>query len=547
VPADSLTIPTSSAVTDRPDVATHGTSWLAVAILVGLALVVRLGYLVSLQSAGFVWNDVDQYLAKGARLVATGQFAWTWDAVAYPWGGRVYALPPLYSLYLAPFAAFDSYPFNAFVGLAILNALMVPLVMGLGARLHSERAGLAAAVLYAGWGSDIAAFGSVRQEPLYVPLVIVAFWALARAWDGVGGRFGWAAAGAAFGLAALCRSMPIYFVGLMAVILVIRDRRRDGPRQALGLVAGFALLTVPYSVALSRYLGQPTLIENHGGIIVAHKLLSHGSEVPSFSAIVTAVGARAATAPVGFAVETFDQARSLLHIAGGRFIQEGIVAGSAASARWWEATAHLLIDLPWLLALGLCPLGLALARARPLGVILLLWALLNLGLTAITGFGGSRLRAPFEPHLLLLASVVLAGGWGRPRWAWLGLAGAVTTALIATMLPEVGRSFSARANYGPRWVADGVEHRVTLTGAGGTNVLVVGSKLDVTVTNPGSQPVQVDLKVDGTTVMAGAAIGPGEHRVAEVAYGPPALAFVEVSAVDAQARPSIVEVRAVRR
>ena len=406
--------------------------------------------------------------------------------MAYPWGGRVYALPPLFSLYLAPFAAWPGYPFTALVGLAVLSALMVPILVRLGARLHSERAGLVAAGLYACWGSDVVAFGSIRQEPLYVPLVIAAFWALARAWDGAGGRFAYGVAGAAFGLAALCRSMPIYFVALLAVILVLRDRKGGGARHALGLVAGFALLTLPYSLALSLHLNQPTLIENHGGILVAHKLLSQSTQVPDFTTVATALVTRAVTEPLAFTGEALDQARSLLHIAGGRFIQEGIVAGSAAAAERWKAAAHVLIDVPWILALGLAPLGLALARARPLGALLLLWALLNIGLTAITGFGGSRLRAPFEPQLVLLASVVLAGGWARPRLPWLGLAAAATVAIVAAMLPQVTRSFGARAGYGPRWTAaSGLESRVVLTGASGANILVTGGGLDLHRHQPG--------------------------------------------------------------
>jgi len=548
VPADSLTIPApaSTSIPVRPAIASRGVR-LAVAGLVLLTLGLRLAYLFSLRTDGFVWADVDQYLAKGASLVRAGHFAWTWEAVGYPWGGRVYVLPPLYSLYLAPFAAWPSYPFNAFVGLAVLNALAVPLVVGIGTRLHSERAGLIAAVFYALWGSDIAGFGSVRQEPLYVPLVVLAFWLVARAWDGIGGRLAWGLAGAGLGLAALCRSMPIYFVAAMAGVLVLRDLRGAGPRQALGLVAGFALLTLPYSLALSIHLGQPTLIENHGGILVAHRLLAHDGRVPSFTNVAATLIARATRTPLAFAAETADQARSLLHVAGGRFIQEGIFAESAGRAQAWTWAWHLLIDVPWILALGLAPLGLALARGKPLGAVLLLWALLNIGLTAITGFGGSRLRAPFEPHLVLLASVVLAGAWARPRLPWLGLAGAASAGLMVVMAPQIERSFAARANYGPRWVAEGAEHHAIVAGASGVNILVAGGALDVVVTNPGAEPVHVDLKVDGTPVMAAAAIAPGEHRLIAVPYGPPALAFVEVSAVDAQARPSTVDVRAIRR
>ena len=237
----------------------------------------------------FVWHDADAYLAKGARLVESGEFRWTYDAVAYPWGGRVYALPPLFSIYLAPFARFASYPFNAFVGLAVLNALAIPLIVRLGTRLHSLTAGLVGGLLYACWGSDIVGFGQVRQEPLYVPLVIAATLALVRAWDRRGaGPF--ALAGAAFGLAALCRSMPIYFVAAAAVALVLRDRRRRRRSEALGealaLAGGFAALTLPYSLALSIHLGQPTLIENHGGILVAARYLHGGNRLaaPGFGA-----------------------------------------------------------------------------------------------------------------------------------------------------------------------------------------------------------------------------------------------------------------------
>ena len=157
-------------------------AWLAVGAIAALALVLRLGYLIVLYRDGYVWPDVDRYLANGASLVASGRFRWTFDAVAYAWGGRVYALPPLYSLYLAPFAAFPaSYPFNALVGLAVLNAAMIPVIAALGSRLHSARTGLVAALLYACWGADIAAFAAIRQEALYIPLVIVASYALVRA------------------------------------------------------------------------------------------------------------------------------------------------------------------------------------------------------------------------------------------------------------------------------------------------------------------------------------------------------------------------------
>jgi hypothetical protein len=53
-----------------------------VAALVVVTLILRLAYLMSPRSDGFVWSDIDQDLANGATLVRDGHFAWTWQPVA---------------------------------------------------------------------------------------------------------------------------------------------------------------------------------------------------------------------------------------------------------------------------------------------------------------------------------------------------------------------------------------------------------------------------------------------------------------------------------
>jgi subtilisin family serine protease len=496
---------------------------------------------------GYRWYDADAYLAKGASLVAGGSFRWTYDAVAYPWGGRIYALPPLFSLYLAPFARFASYPFNAFVGLAVLNALAIPLVVAIGARLHSWRAGLIAGFLYACWGGDIVGQGQVRQEPLYLPLVIAATLALVRAWQDRGTR-AFALAGAAFGLAALCRSMPIYYVAAVAAILVLRDRKGAGPREALALVGGFAALTLPYSLALSLHLKQPTLIENHGGILVAARYMPTGrTQVPGLGGIVSAIAREVVRSPATFAQVTFDQTRSLLPLTGGRFLQDGVFAATAADASGWKVLAHAFIDGPWLLVVILAPLGAALTRSKPATALLAGWALLNLGLTALTGFGGSRLRCPFEVHVALLASAAIAGGWARPRPLALGLgvAGSVLAALL--MVPEVTRTAGGRANYGPRWTLEEARTRAQVTGASGANVLTTGRGVDVALTNPGPTPIRVGLRVDDARLLEGAVIEPGTSRSLPVVSDRIGLLFVQVESTTPDGRPALVDVQVDRR
>ena len=550
MPAESSALPAPLIVTAPPAEARPAYwPWLAVGGLVALALTLRLACLFFLLGPDFVWHDADAYLAKGARLVEAGQFRWTYDAVAYTWGGREYALPPLFSIYLAPFARFASYPFNAFVGLALLNALAIPLIVRLGTRLHSLTAGLVGGLLYACWGSDIVGLAQVRQEPLYVPLVIAATLALVRAWDRRGaGAF--ALAGAAFGLAALCRSMPIYFVAAAAVAVVLRDWRMAGRREALALVGGFAALTLPYSLALSIHLGEPTLIENHGGILVASRYLHGGNRLapPGFGRVAGAILQELATSPVTFIQVTLDQARSLLPLTGGRYLQDGVFAASASSAAGWKVAAHAFIDAPWLFAIVLAPLGVAVARNRPAAWLLAGWALLNLGLTALTGFGGSRLRCPFEVHVALLASTVIAGGWPRPRRPLalgLGLAGSVAAALV--MVPQIERTASARANYGPRWTPTGAGTVARVSGASGANVLATPAGLDVSLRNTGSTPIRVDLRVDGVAILQASVIEPGAERRLEWRAVRTGLLFVEASSTTLDGQPAPVDVQIDRR
>jgi hypothetical protein len=551
VPADGSPLP--AAPTDRIQPAPlERPSWIAVAVLVVVALALRLGYLRYLAGEGLVWHDVDAYLVKGASLVKTGSWRWTFEAVDYAWGGRVYALPPLYSLYLSAFAGYASYPVNAFAGLAGLNAAVIPCVVGLGVRLHSARAGLIGGLLYALWGPDIAGIGAVRQEALYVPLVILAFAALARAWDGHAGRGSFVLAGAAVGLAALCRSMPIYWVALLAVVLWLRDWRRLGLGHALALAGGFALITVPYSVALSIHLGQPTLVENHGGILVAQRYLVSGRrDVPGFATVVTTILGQAFSTPGAFFGTTFDQAHSMLRTGGGRFLQDGVFSATATSAAQVKWLVHAAFDLPWLLSLVLAPLGVVLARHRQLALVLLLWALVNIGLTAITGFGGLRLRCPFEVHLALLASVVLAGRWSTPGPPLLALGAAGSVAMALLMAPQIAHTAAARANYGPRfrWTIDVPETRASVTGASGANLLAFPAGLEVRLTNPASTPVSVDLTVNGVAVLRGAPIGPGSLRATpvRVPVAGPELVFVEVAAADAARQPATIDVSVIRR
>jgi hypothetical protein len=271
------------------------------------------------------------------------------------------------------------------------------------------------------------------------------------------------------------------------------------------------------------------------------------TQVPGLGGIVSAIAREVGRSPAAFARVTFDQARSLLPLTGGRFLQDGVFAATEADASTWKRLAHAFIDAPWLLALVLAPLGAALARSKPAAALLAGWAHLNHGLTAVTGFGGSRLRCPFEVHVALLAAVALAGGWTRPRPLTLGLGvtGSVLAALL--MIPEVSRTAGGRANYGPRWVLEETRTRVQVAGASGANVLTTGHGVDIALANPGPVPIRVGLRVDVARLLEAAVIDPGTSRALPVRSDRTGLLYVQVESTTPDGRPAPVDVQVERR
>jgi hypothetical protein len=209
--------------------------------------------------------------------------------------------------------------------------------------------------------------------------------------------------------------------------------------------------------------------------------------------------------------------------------------------------AHAFIDAPWLFAIVLAPFGVAVARNRPAAWLLAGWAVLNLGLTALTGFGGSRLRCPFEVHVALLASTVVAGGWPRPRPVALafGLAGSIAAALV--MVPQIMGTAAARANYGPRWTLTEARTVARISGASGANVLATPAGLDVSLRNTGPAPIRVDVRVDGVAVVEASVIEPGAERRLQWRGLRTGLRFIEVSSTTIDGGPAPVDVQIDRR
>lgn len=488
---------------------TEGTKRLLGAIVL-LGLVLRLAYLLTATSdPGFVWQDPDNYMQDGYEL-ARGENGWHWDfdVVRYRVGDIHYALPPLYIVFLSLFAAFPGAPLTAQIAQALLATGSIPLVFLLGKRLHSPRAGLWAATATAIWLPSIIAVWSTMQESIYVPLVLSAFVAMTQVSTPESRWRYWFLSGLLFAGAALTRSMPVYFLPPVALLAVLwSDQKRYALRQSAALLAGFALLTVPYSVALSRHLGRATFIENHASQRIASEYeayLPSGERKPMGSVAIAETLWRAfSDRPVEFVSGITQTTKSVFHVNGGRLLQLYLSTQHRVTSQLWRVATDVS-DLIFVSLTILAPFGVALARDRRVAVLLALWVLLNIFLTSLSGFGGARFRLPIEPQLVLFGSVVISGKWRHPQTrVVIFVAAVVALGLAAVTVPQLPWSFRARGDHGigvQRAPGTG-ERIIFLTGEGAFNTLVDdGGAIDMRIERAGAtaeETTHVDLFLDG--------------------------------------------------
>ena len=526
---------------------------IVLAALVVASLALRLWLLhTAASNAGFSPVDADGYMRNG-RLLARGGDGWRWtlDAVHYDWNRRTYLLPPLYPVFLSAFALFsDSYPYSALVGQAALNALSVLPVFVIAATLHSRRAGLIAAAVYAFWLPNVWTFALFIQEQLYIPLLLAAFALLLRAAATNGSPAAFAAAGAAFGCAALTRSMPMYYLALVAIGYAATMRlERTALRTAAALLLGFLLVTGPYSVWLSQQTGGFVFIENHAGISIHRYGVTPAPGVPGTGQILGQLFEAFRRDPAAFAGTGATYARALFHVHGDRWLQS-YQAATAEDAAVAKFIAHAAIDLPFTASVVLAPLGAVLARRSREAALLVAWVVLVVMLSTLSTYGGVRYRSPFEPHLIALAAVVLSGGWRRPSRTALLAAGVAAVALATMLAVQFPRVARGRANYGlSGWSESGGLRRASAHGRFGINVLRVEGVLQFKLlaleqVSP-EQPSRVSIHVDGQRVDDRLLSTADPQHVRFIKPGT-ALSYVEVNAVGASGEPARVGIEVAR-
>ncbi len=492
------------------------------------ALAIRLGHLLPLAlDSGFDWPDPDHYL-MGAKILTQDGWDWTFRAVRYEWAGRLFYLPPLYPVFLSLFSVFSNMEVAAQLGQLVLSVAAVGLVFELGRIVHSTKAGLLAAGTYALWFPSVIS-SWFYQETLYVPLVLLAFVLYLRAT----GAIAFGLTGAAFGLSALTRSMPLYFLPLLLALHLI-VKRRSGIRDTVAVLLGFAAVVLPYSAALSMHLGEITVIENHGGII----LLAEDPRAEESAGLAATAGSLLRSARGGFfrfISHSYGSLRSVLHVNGGRLLQSHVAVSNGTFAILWKLVAHVFGDFAFVASMLFGPFGLALAKRRDASVLFGAWIAVNLSLVALGGFAGPRLRTPFEAHLVVLASVAAVSGFrGLRRRGWI-LAGAVALALALVLVPQVPRSLGGWPDYGIRWQHRPKGWRTAVRGSAGFNVFVRTGTIPLEIrarpgVDSGASAIEVFL---GGRLVETRTLAPGEVLKIEHTWPKRTMAYVEVKATSA--------------
>jgi hypothetical protein len=475
--------------------------------LVLAALAARVGYLLyATRRPGFRWVDPDRYAAMG-NLLAGGEAGWRWtlDAVLY----LKHVKAPLYPVVLSLFALLPApYPFSAALFQAVASAACVAFLFVIGRGLHSTRAGFIAAALYAVYLPSIFDVVAILQESLHIPLLLGAFALVVDAVARQASPWRFAAAGAVFGLSALARSMPVYYIVPAALLLAaLGGRDRADWRRAAFLLAGFVAVTAPYVAYISAAMGHLVLIDNmgsiHFGTAYRHsREVVHNAPPPTLPEVVGMFLKTFAKAPLDFLGDRVADLRGLFMLRGGRWLQLSASAANAGQAAGLKLMAHALQDVPFGLSAVLAPFGWALARNRRAAALVGLWVVMYIGLLAAFTWSGARYRAPYEPHLMVLGAVVLAGGWRRPRWLVVALAAAASLWVAWAVQGSLPANLRARAQYGiPEWWAGEGGRKAHVYGACGFTVVPVDGQVQLTVVPweqpaPGD-PVRVRMRVEG--------------------------------------------------
>jgi 4-amino-4-deoxy-L-arabinose transferase-like glycosyltransferase len=513
-------------------------TWVSLMAILLLATGLRLASVITTpRPNGFDGVDPDGYGSAAIDMVVNGHWRWNADVVDYV----QFTKPPLYPVLLSLFvlASPEAYPVSAVVGHALANAAIVFIAFWIGRTIQGDLAGLVAAGLFAIYLPAVTGSWVFVQENFYLPAVLAALGLLVQAWVTNARPRSWLVTGVVFGFAALIRSMPVYFLPA-ALLLYVAGAvdRRAAVRRSAALLVGFALLVVPYSAYISARKGQFILIENMATIRARITYPSDGQSAhtappPGLIAAATMFARGFLQDPAAFTQSRLDDLGGMFQLRGGRWLQLHAPVADSDQARRLKALAHASIDLPLLIAAMLAPFGWAFARRRPGASVIVLWIAVNVLLVTAAGMSGARYRAPIEAPMMVLAAVVLTGGWRRIN-RWQAAAAILATVGVGLAIANsVPSDLRGEADYGLVNREGRVGWRASVPGTAGFNVLSTAAGLIEFSVSPradgDASPVFLDISIDRQPVNQ-VRVLPGETRSFHFSVDSTQLAYVEIAA-----------------
>jgi 4-amino-4-deoxy-L-arabinose transferase-like glycosyltransferase len=430
---------------------------LALAGIALAALAIRIVYGLRVMGAHRFGGDAVEFHLLAQVLGDTGSylqpFPWLLDHHEIPTAEK----PPLFPAYLAVWTKLGAGSYKAhLVAGAFLGAGSVAAIGAIGRRVGGAALGLVAAAVAAVYPNLILLDASLRSESLYVLLIALGLLAAYR----VAERPSWqrsAWLGVAIGLAALTRSEAVFLVLLLGLPAVWLGAARGARlRPALAVVAGCALLLVPWVARNWIQFDRPTAIStNEGGLLAGANCdrAYHGEFIGTWACFPTAaigprncnreryrriLGTNSCYPEVDRRGDGNEAAvsarlrRRALDYAGDHAGRVPAVASVRLLRTWelWDPAGQASIEAffadrnrrynRWaqaslwvMLVLAVAGVVLLRRRGEPLRLLLSLPVLVSL--VAILSYGSTRFRAAAEVTLVVLAAVALVAAANRLR------------------------------------------------------------------------------------------------------------------------------------
>lgn len=192
-----------------------------------------------------------------------------WDLSSRLLGGHLDLLPrrtAAFPLILAALRSLTPGFLGVQVGVAALFAFAAPTLFLLVRRLSGgNAAGLASGAAFAAWPPTTFYGATLYSEPVALPLFLLALWLLPVDGRGPAPRAAFGA-GLALALATQVRTMYLLFLPFLLLAILVEARWRPAALARCGwALAGFAVVTAPWSAYMTARFGHPILVTANGG------------------------------------------------------------------------------------------------------------------------------------------------------------------------------------------------------------------------------------------------------------------------------------------